>query len=1391
MKKKLFSLLMLGSLSVAALSAVAITTIHPYLKENTEVAKAEEVSFKSIAWNNIDYANLRPASETNYIPQNGYCIMVSYSSYFSPASSDNFVDNSDYCSHIKINGKPIYQIDGSIVRIASGNLFIYFPASGVSYTSDYFRPTLEIDANTIFYGLSLPYNRFEYCYSIGANNKWEDRTGYLRSDVTYSSIEWNNNHYSDSSYPALGAKNALLLNFSANLSSVSSENGGVFVQDRNLVNTTLGENVLLNDTPFKDINGAEIRYFNTNKLWLYAPNMTTGLNGTPAVIDINSSPIFDSVLPNKSFFFVDGAWKDNIAKATFNKIEWNNIDYANLRPESEANYIPQNGYLVLLGYVEVLSSGTSDNMANSSYSVGSHLLINGVPSKDITDAIIKNYANKIFVYFPDSSITYSNEYYRPTIEIEKGCLFGNYSLPYLKIEYQSAVGVNGKWALPNEAVERNFTTISWNNTDYGYMDGKKGLLLTFDDNLSLSSSEYNGNITNREYIDTDLGHNFRLNGVPFNTIDGAEIKYYHLQHFWIYAPSMTTASDGYAVPHLELITPTRFLDVIIPSISFNFSNNLWSFDSSKHLSYANFSTFHPGYNNLDMQNGYRQTILTFDKIFATGKDNTNLKTIDAEFVNKVTLNGVTYKNVPGIYAIYMGGPYVNLMIREVDLVTSENYPLIKLEIPEGTLLFNHFIHQTTLYLENANSEWMVVGNETVIRTSEEATYKTIGNIQTIVGLSFENRIIKGMYDDLVNQYGINRVSFGTYIVPKSNYLASKASSPTQYINRFAPSEATYMMVENTNKDFTNTATAGSDGYYRFTSTIYNIKPEHYSEGYIGVGYLRVGDRTYYGYMGENATTYYELLVDAHNQGLVSDSKFDSIIELETTSNAYELVDNSVVKSGYTLSYARNGYYQLSTNKNINSIVVDGVAHKVNISSGQNKYFAYYNGVVDFRTSLEMSKGIGEPIYDLFPDSVNSNALYDTASNVSSLNEAFGCDGERIWVDVRAGLASNSLNRTDENGEFVLDPAKVRNLHAFLGQFTSKGITELTCLVSGFAYDYNSPVFLKDGVWYSVSTAPSGSEYHTIIPTQSNETYQKWLNANQSLAYQIAKEFPEFRYIEFLNEIDGGGYQYSPTYVTNGTVLDISVVAGWAMDFCHAASAGIREANSHIRVMSPAFSCLDADNTVHYYNTKNFITKCYEHIENSEDTYTNNWFQVMNLHPYIFPSKQNTGEDSVYLWNTRPYSSLSQRSKIDNDDYDTDWLNYMNYVHNTIMGNHHDGKKSIAITEFGFSDMNGTTDSYWKYINYNNRFNTMAENIMTKINSVSYIETLIWFRVFDFNIGDASSAFGGCFEPNFGLIETNKTLKELGKKLYQLWNNGSTNYSAINTALSNMDERVDL
>lgn len=1382
--RKGISRVLIGSVIGGFALAISATCVSLWNTSKAQEAKAAAVTFSDVAWNNIDYSSgaIGVPNLVNYVPQSGYLALLRFSDLFNPVGTENIAyTNPEYTSHIKINGISINQLSGSICRIYSGHLFVYFDDSEVQYTDDYYRPTIEIDANTTFYSNILPYVRVEYKSAIGKQNGWVDVTNATKTNVTYSAIAWNNTDYG-----YMDGKKGLLLSYSDNLSSSSNElNGGV--KSKNFNKTTFAQNVLLNGTPFSEIEGAEISYYAQTYLWLYTPTMTAAVSNGYPKIEILGESFFDVVIPSSNLYFVGSSWSDTIQEASFVEIAWNNTDWSNVGPNIE-NYIPTQGYCLLLKYDRDLGTASSTNLATSSYDAGNHIKINGIAAKDISGALICLYpfTNMLYIYFPDASLSYSGSYYRPTVEIET-CLINNYLIPEMAFEFTGILGQGNKWViLDNKSFPvDSFSGISWNNTDYGYMDGKKGILLSFENYLSNSSSEVNGSIKTRNYKNTLLGRNILINGISLSTKNNAEVAYYAQNHLWIYAPDMTEASNGYSVPHLTISAPTAFLDVTLPSLHFNFINNQWTLDENIYYQYASYVSMFDGYNNKDMGNGYKDNILVFDKMLSTSGE-TNLISTNAEFVNKVTLNGTPLKDVPGIYVIYMGNNYVHMMIRTVDLAPTAEHPITKLSIPQDTLLFNYRLNSVDLFLNSTDGEWASL-DDCLITTDTHASFSLYKGLVNTAGLTFTHRINKDIYDDLLASNNSNDITIGSYIVPKENYLNSSYSSVISYIENNVAGSSTYANIVNTKKDFANQATASADGYYQFNTSMYNLKESHYADGYIGVGYVKVGDRTYYGNKTDESTTFYELMVDAYHQSIIDNRYFASIASFQTTNNSFELIDDSVYSNHNAISFASKGYYQMTATHNIRTIVIDGVPYKANISQNSSTYFSYYNGTVDFKTSVEMVKGIGEPMYEIFPDNTNSNADLNTPDNVSTLNQLFGSNAERIWLDVRCGLSSNTalgINATNSaTGEFDFDEQKVADLHAILKKFTDKGITNLTCFLSGWVQSYDAPLFYKNGTWYSFNEALSveGAAYCNIIPAQTNESYQKWLDVNEQLAYKIAMEFPEFTSIEALNEIDGGGYQYDPNYVSSSTITNINTLAGWAMDYTHALSKGVRRAHSNMKVMTPALSCLDVS-TGHYYNSKAFLNACYSHIENSSDPCVNNWFQVVNLHPYVFPTKANVGDDSVYLFNERP--NKNNPSSIDNSDYDTDWINYVNYFHNTIMANHSDAKKAIAITELGLSDMSGTTDNYWKYMNYNNRLNTVANKVFTKIDTINYIDTLIWFRLFDFSTNGATAAFA-CLEPNFGMIEENKTLKELGKVVYQYWNNGSTNYTPINNYLSTM------
>ena len=120
----------------------------------------------------------------------------------------------------------------------------------------------------------------------------------------------------------------------------------------------------------------------------------------------------------------------------------------------------------------------------------------------------------------------------------------------------------------------NYLKIEWNNKGYGEFEGKKGVLIKYDANLSDVKSEINGGLQTVNLIE-EYGKYITLNGEVFDTVAGAELIYHSQGFLWIYAPDMTVWENR--IPVLEVEENAPFLNAILPALTlyFNADANKW------------------------------------------------------------------------------------------------------------------------------------------------------------------------------------------------------------------------------------------------------------------------------------------------------------------------------------------------------------------------------------------------------------------------------------------------------------------------------------------------------------------------------------------------------------------------------------------------------------------------------------------------------------------------------------------------------------------------------------------------------------------------------------------------------------------------------------------------
>ena len=1392
MKKPIKILIPLLFLFSLFLSIIGINPTNSVVEQEVKAGQLTNVTYSELRWNNVDYGGY----STTGTPSDGYCCLIRFDGFTENTTDTTNMATSSFeiGSKFRVNGKSIKDMSGSLIYYHysdKGAIYFYFRDSEVVFTGEYQRITVEIENGTIFKNGILPYVKMQFESALGTGNGWAIVSSTAKTNVSFEAISWNN-----MDYDYYGGKAGLNLRFSSNLSTIPHEyNGGI--KFRNLKNTNLGESITYNGTPFKDISDSEIMYFSESRLWLYIPNWTSNPYN---YIRINSSIILDAILPDVVLISTGGNWSIS-SSVNYTGIQWNNANYG--PSDSVAT-----GYKLLIRFDANLSvnpnTANTTNQATSSYDVGNRILVNGVPIKDVGGCNIcyPSAQNFLYIYVYDTNLTYTEDYFRPTLYIPSGTLFMNVILPEMTFVFNGVLGDTGAWSYIESSKtysDVTLTGIVWNNTndDSGNFGEKNGLLLGFSGNLSLNNSnEKNGAILYRDYATTFLGDSLKLNGTSFSSISGAEIKYYKDNKLWIYAPNMSD-DYGHYKAEIELTSPNYFLDVKIPRFAFVISGSQWV-DFSPTTSYlANYESIHPSWNNVVVSAGYGGLLIQYDKTLGADRDYINQATDSYEIGTNLKINNVSIKNIPNCQVSYAHGVGRLYVVYPLSVLYKNGAYEATLTITSGTKFMSSRLSETILYYqgENESGSW-VDSSDILITTQDNAVFT---NYNTHYGLKFESHINYSLYNSLLTEHGSNAIEIGTIILPESNYSYNGPSSFKNFVLTNEPSSSTYMVVQNTNLDFANNGSAATDGYYKYYGSIIDIKPQNVDKNFIGVGYVKVNGIYYFGSDGSKSTNCYSTFLSAYRSGLLQDTTpFVNSINLETTNYSHQLDDVSAISSNHTISASRAGKYLVTAvGENINKITIDGKTFNVNIPSGTSTYIYNNNGYLKAYSNSSLKWGIGEPTVELF-DEHHFNDSRNSGENLAKLSQAFGTNITRVWVDVgvftRGGCGLLNSDGSTDNVEFV--QSGIDAIHEVIDEYKSRGM-EILLFIGGHAYLRSDKILYSNGNWYSMPEAWSQSisgAPSPIVPYDTEEEYQQWLRTQRYFFDALLKEFPEIDAIETNNEIDfAGGDKYRPHYSNSSAYPSTATVARWAMDVNKALTDSVKENAPHVIVYSPALTCAGNINGTSY-TTSSFLRACYDYIDDYGTGNPDDYFTVMNMHPYLFPSQDSCGTEGSYLFGSGHFPAegypgeMPYYSTWENADYDDDWAAYLSSIRN-IMNDYKDNYKPASFTEWGVWDMEGALETYydpeivraWAYINSNNRLTPVCQRICEIASNLNYLDSFMYFRMLDF---EPNGSYPSYMQGTYGLVYTNLTLKDRGKAMHTIIT-GSSNHSGINAVLLGM------
>ena len=1107
----------------------------------------------------------------------------------------------------------------------------------------------------------------------------------------------------------------------------------------------------------------------------------TYLNPT---IHIKSGTHFcNAVLPEVTLEYVNNTWSisSNVAIATgFNT--WNhNI---------------QNGYSHSLLSFNINLFSVEESSTNYKSSVGSFITVNGEGVDTASDFVGSwgsgNFLNCLHISIPMSKLNAQVN----QLVINSGAIINGKTL-----KETSFTLINDKWE--QDAIT-NYCTVSYKkmNTWNNYLAGDRSHnLICFSKNMHNQASSIN--------FASAVGNKVTVNGTPLNDIGGYFGTYPGAFYDCVYLhfPSSYLTTDAhypYVTIHIE--AGTCFFDDVLPELTLHLYHDKWL---QYHEPTAGFYRVNPYNNNVTGVGDYasrstRTTLIEFN--VDVGDNNANLTLLENAYDigYGISINDIPFASIeaaePNNTAIWYNPGFntqhgITLNIPTSYLPPSNGYEYTTLEIKKGTSFMNAFLDHIILYL--VNDVWTVNSPYGIIQTQLSASIReTNGNVN---GMMFETRIDYQTYNTIKNTY--TDITMGTFIIDENSYLSSGYSSIASYIANVSPSNMTYTDIRNDYNDFINPTLAVNQGYYAFRGSLINIKNTNICRKFIPVGYIKYNGQYQFGQSGRYSISLYEVLKDAYQRG---DTRGASLLQMVPEFTYYPstgtLVKDTLISNNHAISRSEKDSYSLTAvSTPIYGVVVNGNIKRTNIPVGSTKYINNSHNAFSIEEEHNgINFGIAEPNNELWFDS-NSNTDLNNMTIVTNLVGKFNAKSARIWVPVNKLLSTPAWEDSGfiyPGPDFTLDPTDVSILRQTIQAYRSNGVNEIIVLCQGFVRTFNEHVYYDqtNNVFYTVNeyTAIPDNEKPTIasmmhvIPQLGTEEYTNFI-ANQREFYRLfAEEFKDdVDAIETQNEINLNGSAITTEYYLNNKTYTTSEFAGIINSLQKPVHEAIHSVTENIRVLSPAFSCIGNETTNPTYarDIRDLLPAIYNSIEAaSEDP--DDYFDAINLHPYLYPSKDIAANCDLYLYTTTP---RGRTGNIDNTNYVDDWANYVDNLYNTCVS-HGDSEKQFYFTEYGYTDLgigtsNSTTDGNWKNFNKNNILDTIIANMNTMMLTKSYIRTVMFFRLLDF--APSSYSMAATIEPNYGVINEDLTLKNTGKAIYQAMNNGSTNYTEVENYLATL------
>ena len=305
------------------------------------------------------------------------------------------------------------------------------------------------------------------------------------------------------------------------------------------------------------------------------------------------------------------------------------------------------------------------------------------------------------------------------------------------------------------------------------------------------------------------------------------------------------------------------------------------------------------------------------------------------------------------------------------------------------------------------------------------------------------------------------------------------------------------------------------------------------------------------------------------------------------------------------------------------------------------------------------------------------------------------------------------------------------------------------------------------------------DYYAVPnPETESEAYENFKNVQEEFFRVLSETIPDINYFETINEPEFGGsvrpagiWCNFPGWAKPEKHFDEATIAKICMDYCYAATAGVRRAGQGARVVCVALTGTEGGLSL--------LRECYKYIGEQQDSNPDNYFAILNWHPYVF-----------YTYGTQgPVATVKNW-----DGWHEEWLKFQNDYYQVAV-DAGDGNKPVWFTELGVTDCGryNVEGDGWPTEGVVTE-KMAAERLMKMLEltkeKLPYVTTAFIFRITDredkyFPEKTKEQNFAYNYEANFGLVERfddsisgEAALKESGKALYRLMKDGSEDYTPL-------------